>query len=85
MSNQNCGSCNYSDVGSTPWNWHCRLHDKTISSSDRCMSWEGTPSNYSQWECDRCGKTGNNEADRSELTSPEGRKYFLCHSCFFKR
>ena len=85
MSKQECGNCNYSDVGSTPWDWYCRLHNKTVSSSECCTSFAGTPSNYSSWICDRCGKTGNNEADRCALISPEGRKYYLCHSCFVNR
>ena len=80
-----CGNCQYSDAGSTPYNWHCRLHNRTISSSDNCISWEGTPISYGEWECEHCGKTGNNKADRCEITSPERRKYYLCHSCFRNR
>lgn len=81
--NMTCGSCEYSEVGSSPWNWHCNYHRKTISSTDSCNSWYGTPSNYSYWECDSCEKSGNNEADRCAMTSPSGRAYFLCHRCFF--
>ena len=85
---KSCGSCKYSDAGSTPWNWYCRLHSKTVSSSEHCMSWENDPSNCSEiipWECEHCGKTGTSKSDCVTGTTADGKKFCMCHSCFANR